>query len=217
MGTSADRRYGGEGAAERTARRRLELIDAALTAMADGEWRSATVARVCADAGLNKRYFYESFSDLDVLAESVIDEISSHVAAAAVEAYATVLAEPLDVQARAVVGGIVDVFGDDPRKALVLLGGAAGTQAVNARRNDALTGLTAVLVAHARIIHGVELEKDSLASTAPSFVIGGTAQAILSWVSADSGLTRHALADDITALWLTVGDGAAAVARTRLG
>ena len=42
--------------------------------MAADEWRAATVAKVCQAAGLNKRYFYESFTDLDTLAAAVVEE-----------------------------------------------------------------------------------------------------------------------------------------------
>ncbi|WP_157116321.1 TetR/AcrR family transcriptional regulator [Nocardia flavorosea] len=210
------RSYGGESAAERARRRRSRLIDAALTAMAANRWRSATVAGLCAEAQLNKRYFYESFTDLDAVASAVIDDVAVEVGHAAVAAYLGSVELTLADQARAAVDAVVGVFGADPRKALVLLGGVADTPAAHMRRNDAMKGLTAILVGHARSVHGVELEADSLASTAPAFVIGGTAQAILSWVDGTAAVDRGRLVEDIASLWLALGESAAGIARSRL-
>lgn len=211
------RSYGGESAEGRTARRRASLVDSALTAMSESRWRAATVGSLCVAAELNKRYFYESFTDLEALATAVIDDLSGQVAQAAMAAYLGALERPMDEQARLAVDAVVGVLGTDKRKARVLLGGAAGTPEVDARRTAAMAGLTAVLVEQARTIHGVGLEADSLAQTAPAFVIGGTAQAILSWAEGALAISRDQLVDDVTALWLALGDSAATIARTRLG
>ncbi|MFC4376140.1 TetR/AcrR family transcriptional regulator [Nocardia halotolerans] len=216
VSAAGKRSYGGESASERVRRRRAKLIDAALTAMAENRWRSATVAGLCDEAQLNKRYFYENFTDLDTLASAVIDEVAAEVGHAAVASYVVSIDLPLADQARAAVDAVVGALGTDRRKALVLLGGVADSPTAHARRNDAMQGLTAILVGHARNVHGVALEKDSLASTAPAFVIGGTAQAILSWVDGTAAVDRSRLIDDIAALWLALGESAAGLARARL-
>ncbi|WUI32801.1 TetR/AcrR family transcriptional regulator [Nocardia sp. NBC_00416] len=216
MSSAAERSYGGESAPERVRRRRARLIDAALTAMAENRWRSATVAGLCADAQLNKRYFYESFTDLDTLASTVIDEVAASAGHAAVTAYMQSIELPMADQARAAVDAVVGALGADHRKALVLLGGVADSPTAHARRADAMKGLTAILVGHARSVHGVELDSDSLASTAPAFVIGGTAQAILSWADGTATISRGQLVDDIASLWLALGESAAGIARSRL-
>lgn len=217
VSSTDNRSYGGESAPERIRRRRSKLLDVALTAMAENRWRSATVAGLCAEAQLNKRYFYESFSDLDALANAVIGEIAADAGHAAVTAYAKSIELPQADQARTAVDAVVGALGTDHRKALVLLGGVADSPAVHVRRTDAMKGLTAILVGHARSVHGVELENDSLAATAPAFVIGGTAQAILSWSDGTAPISRNQLVDDISSLWLALGESAAGIARSRLG
>ena len=82
---SPRRNYGGIDADERVRVRRSQLIDAALGIMAADEWRAATVAKVCQAAGLNKRYFYESFTDLDALAAAVVEDAARQVAESAVD------------------------------------------------------------------------------------------------------------------------------------
>lgn len=170
--------------------------------MAENRWRSATVASLCVQARLNKRYFYESFDDLDRLADAVIDSVAADVGGAAVAAYLATLDSPLEVQAKNTVGALVDVLGTDRRKALVLLGGVPTSAGQEDTRRAAIGGLTTILVDHARRIHDVELEQDSLAFTAPAFVIGGTAQTILSWVNGDLPVERDQLIDDIAAIWV---------------
>ena len=79
-----------------------------------------------------------------------------------------------------------------------------------------MRGLTEVLIGHARIVHGVELEKDSLAEIAPAFVIGGTADAILAFVEGRARVSIEQLVDGLVTLWLITGNGAADVARARI-
>lgn len=214
--SSAERKYAGDSALTRTLRRRTALLDAALTEMAENRWRTATVEALCRSAKLNKRYFYESFDDLDTLAAAVLESIADEVSEAAVAGYLPLLDRPVRDQAHGAIAAVVDVLGDDPRKALVLLGGVPTTPVAHEKRTAVIAGLTAALIAHARTTHDVSLEQDSLAATAPAFVIGGTAQTILSWADGALPVSRDRLVDDITALWMTLERDATEMARSRL-
>lgn len=79
------RPYAGESREERRSARR-ELVVAAGTALFGTiGYRSTTVGAICAEAGLNKRYFYESFATLeDLLCEvygRVVGDLRSAVLA----------------------------------------------------------------------------------------------------------------------------------------
>ena len=54
-------------------------ITGATPRMADNAWRTMTVDKLCAAAGLNKRYFYENFTDLDEVANAAVDGIAAEV------------------------------------------------------------------------------------------------------------------------------------------
>uniref|UniRef100_A0A5Q5BR17 Transcriptional regulator, TetR family n=2 Tax=unclassified Mycobacterium TaxID=2642494 RepID=A0A5Q5BR17_MYCSS len=97
------RAYGGQSADVRRRQRRARLLDAAMDAMARNEWRTATVGKVCAAAGLNKRYFYESFADLDALAAAVVDDVAESVRTATVHAADSVTQDSVDALAFAAV------------------------------------------------------------------------------------------------------------------
>lgn len=214
--TASRGKYRGVSAADRQRERRGRLLGSALEIMATDQWRTATVDQICAAAGLNKRYFYESFTDLDGLASAVVDDIAADVGQATLSAFAGAIAEPLERQAALCVGALVGGLIRDPRRARVLLGGVAATPAVNAHRTTVMNGLTQILVAHARMIHGVELEADPLAQVAPAFVVGGTAEAILAFVNGTAAVPVDQLISELTTLWLVVGDGASAIARARI-
>lgn len=212
---ATQRSYGGRSAEARRTERRQRLIDAALDVMAANDWRAVTVDRLCLAAGLNKRYFYENFTDLDAVATAVVDDIAAAVSAATVAAAAAAAAQSIDRQAEVAVRAVVGELVKDKRRARVLLGGVAASPALHRHRAAVMGGLTAVLVGHARAVHGVELEKDPLAEVAPAFIIGGTADAILAFVDGRARVSMDQLAESLATLWLIAGNGAADVARAR--
>lgn len=186
-----------------------------MDAMAGNEWRTATVEKLCATANLNKRYFYESFNDLDGLAVAVVDDIAEGVRVATVSAAEAVGQDSLEMQAFAGVAASVRALVDDPRRARVLLGGVAASPELQAHRTVVMHRLTDVLVNHGRTVHGVELEADPLAKVAPAFIVGGTADAILAFVNGDVDLSLDEFIAQVATLWLITGNGAADVARAR--
>jgi AcrR family transcriptional regulator len=61
------RRYAGASFADRQSERRERLILAAIDVFGRAGREGATVAAICAEAGLTARYFYESFQNRDAL------------------------------------------------------------------------------------------------------------------------------------------------------
>lgn len=209
-------KYRGVSAADRQRARRGRLLEAALDVMASDQWRTVTVDQISAAAGLNKRYFYESFPDLDTLASAVVDDVAAEVRDATLAAFAEAVGLPLEQQAFASVNAVVRALVRDPRRARVLLKGVAASPSVDSHRTVAMKQLTRILLDHARLIHGVELEHDPLAQVAPAFVVGGTAQAVLAFLDGSATISLEELVSELTLLWLITGNGAAEVARARL-
>lgn len=216
MSETPQRSYGGQSAEARRLHRRARLLDAALDAMDGNGWRTITVDKLCAAAGLNKRYFYESFASLDEVATSAVDDIAAEVRTTTLAAVAGAATESLEQQAFVAVDALVRTLIRDPRRARVLLGSVSSSAAVQHHRDNVLRGLTGVLVGHARTVHDVELEKDPLALVAPAFIIGGTADAILAFVNGATDVSVGDLVASLATLWLVTGNGAAEVARARL-
>ena len=82
--TAPARRYGGVSMEARQAERRDRLIMAAIHVSARTGREGATVAAICAEAGLTARYFYESFANREALFlaafSRVQDELFAHIA-----------------------------------------------------------------------------------------------------------------------------------------
>src|ERR1700737_699446 len=113
--SSLVRPYRGVAAGDRVAGRREALIDAALEVFADEGWAALSARKVCEQAGLTRRYFYESFYDIDALIGAVFGRITGEVRAAVRAAVADGAAPLSELVARAVSAGL-DVLALPPSK-----------------------------------------------------------------------------------------------------
>lgn len=75
----SSRPYGGVSADDRRAERRRRLLDAGLELFGTEGIAATTIADVCAEAGLTKRYFYENFATIDELAGAVFGDVTSRL------------------------------------------------------------------------------------------------------------------------------------------
>src|ERR1700694_5912133 len=75
----ARRPYGRVSAEDRSAERRRRLLDAGLELFGTKGIAATTIADVCGEAGLTKRYFYESFATIEDLADAVFAEVTDRL------------------------------------------------------------------------------------------------------------------------------------------
>jgi AcrR family transcriptional regulator len=109
--------FKGISAADRRSARRNRLVEAAFE-IAGTEGASAIgVGRVCLDAGLTKRYFYESFSSLAELQSAVVDRAVAEMSERVDPFRPAGPGSPPQAWLEAFVGALVD----DERLARVLL------------------------------------------------------------------------------------------------
>ena len=112
--TTSARPYGGVDAADRLAARRASLLEAGLSLLGADRPDAAdlTVRKICRQAGVTARYFYESFADKDEFVAAVFDWVIADLAATT---QAAVAAAPSEEQTRAGMANIVRTIGGDPR------------------------------------------------------------------------------------------------------
>jgi AcrR family transcriptional regulator len=103
--TPSSRPYGGVSAGVRLAVRRQKLLDAGLELFGTRGIAATGVGDVCDQAGLTKRYFYESFQTINELAVAVFDQVTGRLA-------------------EQIVPAIIAGGGRDPRPALTAHAGA---------------------------------------------------------------------------------------------
>ena len=93
--TKEGRPYAGASREEREDARREQIIAAGIELFGTRGYRAATVGAICEVAGLNKRYFYESFATLEDLLVAVYERVVA------------------DLQAVVLAGGAADAGGSE--------------------------------------------------------------------------------------------------------
>ncbi len=205
------RTYAGQTGEERAAERRGALLDAAFVLVAEGGWGALRVDPVCRAAGLNKRYFAESFASADALAAALTDRLAQEALAAALAAID--LERPDEEQTRRAVAAFVVALTEDPRRARVLFGAVPDGDRAAAHRAAALREVIVTVASVGRRLRS--MGEDPLVELTAALLVGGTSQAVLDWIDGRIPSTRDELVDDLVALWHVVADGAAARAGER--
>lgn len=108
------RPYRGVSADERRRQRREQLLDACLDVVGDVGPGATTVDAVCSQAGLSKRYFYESFADREAVLIALVERVMATVRTALEAVMRDVTTLP-DEQMRRLVHATVDTLSVDPR------------------------------------------------------------------------------------------------------
>lgn len=205
--------YGGVTADQRQSDRRRRLMDAALEMIGTEGWSQTSMRGVCERAQVGPRFLYESFEDLDALAEAVLDEIVQQTLANALAAIAAAPEDDLEAQVRAGVGTVIVGLTDDPRRARLLFAEAHGSAPLMQRRFDAIRAIAAALVEQSDRVLDLPADSDPYVRAAGLLVAGGVAEMILVWLQGDLDLTRDELIDLASELVLTIGNGAPAIAQ----
>lgn len=216
MATPA-RPYQGESAENRIKARRRQLLDTAYALMKAGGWRQVTIDHLCREARLNKRYFYESFRDLDALAGALVDDLATQLIDIGMRTAGVAAATGLstDALARQVLGAVVGFLIDEPQRARVLFTEVASSPRAVAHRQSAVQAFAQTLSVYGHQHHEAGGATDPIAPLAASLLIGGTIDAILGWLDGKIPMSREQFIDDLAALWVIAGDGAAARAKAR--
>lgn len=110
--------YGGRSEHERRADRRGRLIHAGLELFGTEGWAGATIERLCAQAGVATRSFYEEFSSREALLRAVYEDIMSGVVGYVLPRVAESTGGP-EERIRLGLSGYVGYLTEDPRRARV--------------------------------------------------------------------------------------------------
>ncbi len=204
---ATERAYGGVPAEERRAVRRRALLAAGLEILGTEGHRRLTVGRLCAAAGLNERYFYESFAGADAVVVEVFDEVIGEVSAAIVSAVATAPADAR-AKARAAIATAVELLTDDPRKGRLVFVEALGVPVLAGRRADVARAFVALIVGQAQEFYGpaTALRLGSWAEFAAAHLLGGLSETLTAWVRGELAITRDELIERSTDLFVLVAD-----------
>ena len=207
--STPERAYGGISAEARRAVRRARLIEAALDIIGADGVRALTVTRLCRSAGLNERYFYESFADVTEVLVAASDLVAMTIADRMLTALAAAEDEPR-ARATAAIGAAVDVLADDPRMGTLFLQSAAVEEL--AHRRTELAG-TFVELLKSQALAALRIrptaEVDLWATFVATHLFGGVLETISAWMRGGLEVTRDQLVERNVDLFLAVGTGLA--------
>jgi AcrR family transcriptional regulator len=181
---SSPTRWAGVPLTDRRAERRELLVDAAYRLFGDGGEAALAVRSVCRESGLNSRYFYESFADLDDLLGAVYDRVSAELAQAVGAAMATA-GESLRARTRAGMAAVLEFSSVDPRRGRVLFTDARANPVLTARR-----AATQDLLREAVLTEGWRLHPDTdpvAAMVGAAMYTGAMAELAEQWLAGHLG------------------------------
>jgi AcrR family transcriptional regulator len=199
----APRRYRGITAAERRAQRRERLLEAGLELFGTQGYARTSIRSVSAAAGVNSRYFYESFSSREDLLYHVYDRIVHELVLATTEA--STKANTIEGQARAGLRAGWTTLTEDPRKARVLGVEVVGVSERLDRRRRAIRHALADLTArNALSIAGDDREfyLDPVLTTRS--LIGGVVEVLVEWINGELDASVDEVVEHFTRLFSAV-------------
>lgn len=193
------RPYRGVSAEQRRAERREQLIEACQEVIGRDGVAATTVGAVCEQAGLTKRYFYESFDDLDGALVEVLEALLSTVRVRILGALASIGDDPR-ARARATISQLVEVMTEDPRRARLYVE-APGHDRLRARLEEAYDAYSELWNGDVLGIAGATPRQrvDALHH------VSGTTQTVVSWLRGTVELGRDDLVAELAALGLPRG------------
>ncbi|MGC4059784.1 MAG: TetR/AcrR family transcriptional regulator [Aquabacterium sp.] len=179
--TSANRRYGGLSAEERSRQRRDKLLEASIEVFGTLGLRKATMRDICNEARIAERYFSEHFSSASDAYEAAFKQISEQALMVTGVAMA---AAPLNTRALSVAGltAFFSYVKEDPRRAQILLVDASSYwRHVTIKTNPELTRHASAMSHFSRVLYP-DLPKSIELELLGGALIGLVLQSCLTWV-----------------------------------
>ncbi|OBI35794.1 TetR family transcriptional regulator [Mycobacterium sp. E1386] len=196
---------------QRREQRRGQLLEAAFDMIAEHGVNNLRVRAVSASAGLNDRYFYESFRDCH---ELLIATFEDQFSRALTGIMATVAESPheLEARARAVIEFAFGFIDEDPRRPRLLIE-LQTAEALAGRRDEVIDVLTQVMVGQVRALLGEAAGTDDNVMLTALTVVGGLLELISQWYRHHIAVSRPQLIEFMTALVVTTTDITGALER----
>ncbi|HKV19586.1 MAG TPA: TetR/AcrR family transcriptional regulator, partial [Mycobacterium sp.] len=184
---------------DRRTERRTLLVDAAFGLFGDEGESAVSVRSVCRECGLNTRYFYESFADVDDLLGAVYDRVSAElveVVTAAIDS----AEDSVRGRTRAGIAAVLGFSSADPKRGRVLFTEARANPVLAERRAAAQE-----LLREGVLTEGGRLTPQSdpvAAAVGAAIFTGAMAELAQQWLAGNLGDHLDAVVDHAIALIL---------------
>ncbi|MEU4837416.1 TetR/AcrR family transcriptional regulator [Nocardia testacea] len=203
---AAQRTYGGLSAEERRVQRRTALLDAALEIIGTQGLDKLTVSGMCSEAGLNERYYYESFGNRDDVLTALVDRIAEELVIAIAAALQTA-GDDSRAKAHAAITAGIHLLTDDPRKTEVTMVAAMATPQLRARTTETIRVFARLVASEGIEFYGVtDPAPDPVIDFRATYLVGGLVQTLTGWVRGDLPIGRDELIDYTTDVFVLLGE-----------
>ncbi|MET9487628.1 TetR/AcrR family transcriptional regulator [Nocardia sp. NPDC006630] len=208
-------RYAGLSAEERQRQRRRKLVEAAAEVIGEQGLAGLKVRALSARAGLNDRYFYESYADTDQLLFDILDEQLAQVMAELVALLATTPSDTR-VRLRAVVEAGVASVADNPLRRRLFIE-LQSLDELRRRRGEFVSLVAGIMLDQARELLGESAAEGIHAELAARTVSHGGVELLTEWLRGDLDIERGVLIDFLVAMILTSSEITTTVRREMAG
>ena len=168
--------YGGRSENERRADRRARLTAAGLALFGTEGWSGATIERLCAEAGVATRSFYEEFASREALLRAVYESIMAGVVATVVPRV-TQHRGPSEERIRIGIEGYVGYLTEDPRRARVAHREVRAAGVLEQDRYAMVLRFADIIATESRLAEGAEGRVLALA------LAGAVSEVLVDWAA----------------------------------
>jgi AcrR family transcriptional regulator len=196
---SSPTRWAGVPLTDRRTERRALLVDAGFRLFGDEGEAGVSVRSVCRECGLNTRYFYESFADVNDLLGAVYDRVAAELSGV-VETAIGQADDSVRARMRAGIAAVLGFSSADPRRGRVLFTEARANSVLAERRAQAQERLR-----EGALAEGGRLDGDSdpvAAAVGAAIFTGAMAELAQQWLAGNLGSDLDAVVDHALALVL---------------
>jgi AcrR family transcriptional regulator len=192
--------YGGVSAPERVAARRDRLLGAGLELLGTQGYLRTTIDQVCAEAGLTKRYFYESFRSCEDLLGALVQALWAEAARHGMAAVEAAPAGPR-TQVRQGIGAVVSYYTSDIRRGRVAFVESAGiSDRIERQRQEHAGVLTTLLQSYAGELLGDLVPPEQVMRLHAGALVGAGSELVTEYLLGAVTTSPGELADYLTGL-----------------
>lgn len=205
---SPSRPYRGRHTDERSAERRQRLLATALEAFGTRGYAGVTIERICSDAKVSTRYFYEHFDSREALLAAVFDQMVDHARTRIVQAFASPAPDAQQRALNALRTFFMLYLGDARFARIGSIETVGVSREMEARRRRAVHELTGIIsgAANGLAESGILPRADyHLAAVA---LVGACNELVVEWLTADTGLSAEQMTKQIVGLFRALIAGA---------
>lgn len=199
------RPYGGVAAPERLALRRDKFVSAAVELLNTEGISGLSLRAVTERAGVSRRFFYESFDNLDALLVCVFDELVASLAATALEAVSSA-PDHVEAKIRAAITAFMRRVEAQPAQFNATFVEGTRTPPLRERLAEAQAVFRELIKAQARDFYGLGSEDEADLDFTSRMLVSGSVETISAWLEGRIDLTADQLSDRFTSHYVDVAE-----------